>query len=114
MQIVKFLIHLVNALSVFVLDFLLQSLIAAEFISLYSIAKACGLIPRTDLRLGIEMPLALAYVFAIAVDIVSELLHPARGSVGVPTRRAVHNPSGVVPRKQHYKSREERVLATHP
>ena len=110
----KFLIHVANVLSALVPDLLLLSLIAAEFISLYSIAKACGLIPRTDLKLGTEIALALAYLFAIAVDIVNELLHPARGSVGLPTRRAVHNPSGFLPRKQHYKSREERVLVTRP
>jgi hypothetical protein len=111
---VKFLIHIVNALSAFVPDFLLLSLIGAEFISLYSVAKACGLIPRTNLKLGTEIALALAYLVAIAIDIVNELLQPARSSVGVPTRRAVHNPSGFLPRKRHYKSPEERVLVTRP
>lgn len=110
----KFLIHVVNALSAFVPDFLLLSLIAAEFISLYSIAEACGLIPRTDLKLGSEIALALAYLVAIAIDAVNELLRPARSSVGLPARRAVHHPSGFSPRKQHYKSREERVLVTRP
>lgn len=110
----KFLIHVLNALSAFIPDFLLLSLIAAQFISLYSIAKACGLIPRTDLKLGTEIALALAYLVAIAIDAVNELLRPARSSLGVPTRRAVHNPSGLLPRKQHYKSRDERVLVTRP
>ena len=110
----KFLIDVLNALSAFVPDFLLLSLTAAEFISLCSIAKACGLVPPTDLKLGTEIALALAYLFAIAVDIVNELLHPARSSVAVPTRRAAHNPTGFLPRKQHYKSREERVWVTRP
>ena len=110
----KFLIHVLNVLSAFVPDFLLLSVIAAEFVSLYSIAKACGLIPRTDLKLGTEIALALAYLAAIAIEIANELLHPARSSVGVPTRRAVHNPSGFLPRKRHYKSREDRVLVTRP
>jgi len=111
---VKFLIHVVNALSALVPDLLLLSLIVAEFISLYNIAKACGLIPRTDLKRGTEIALALAYLVAIAIDIVNELLNPARSSVGVPTRRAVHNPRGFLPTKQHYKSRDERVLVGRP
>ncbi|HEX5421935.1 MAG TPA: hypothetical protein VFW94_00175, partial [Candidatus Acidoferrales bacterium] len=63
----KFLIHVLNALSAFVPDFLVLSLIPAEFITVYSIAKACGLVPRTDLKLGIELAVALAYLFASAV-----------------------------------------------
>ena len=101
----KFLLHVLNAPSAFVPDFLLLSLIAAEFISLYSIAKACGLIPRTDLKLRIELAFALAYLVAIAVE---------RSSIDVPIGRAVRNPSGFLPTKQHYQSREERVLVSRP
>jgi hypothetical protein len=111
---VKFLIHVLNAVSAFVPDFLLLSLTAAEFISVYSIAKACGLIPRTGLKLAAEISLALAYLVAISVDFVNDLLRPATRPVGVPIRGTVHNPSDLLPRKRHYKSREERVLVTRP
>ena len=107
----KFLIHARNALLAFVPDLPLRRLIAAEFISLYSVAKACGLIPGTNLMLAAEIALTLAYLFAIAVDLVDELLRPARSTTGALIRR---NPSGLLSRKRDCKLRQERALVTRP
>lgn len=104
----KFLIHVLNALSAFVPDFLVLSLIAAEFISLYSIVKACGL------KLGAEIALGLAYLAAVASDIANELLQPAPWPVDLLTQQAAHNPSRLLSREQHYKSREARALVIRP
>lgn len=110
----KFLVHVLHVLSALVPDFFRLSPIAAEFVTLYRSAKACGLIPRTGLKLAAEIALAFAYLVALAVVIANELLRPARSSVGVLTRRAVHNPRDLLSRKRHYQSREERALATQP
>lgn len=110
----KFLIHVLNALSAFVPDFLPLSVIADEFISLYGIAKACGLIPRTDLKLGVEIALTLAYLVAIAIDIVNELLRPVPSRPGMRTRDAVETPCELSVWKNPGESIEERVLVTRP
>lgn len=110
----KLLIHVLNVLSVFVPDFLLLSLIAAEFISLYSIAKACGLIPRTDLKLAAEIALALTSLVAIAVEIVNELLRSAPSRPGMRTQEAVETPCELSAREELGKLTEESVLVTRP
>lgn len=50
----EFLIYVLNVVSAFVPDFLRLPLVAAEFVGLYSIAKTCGLSPRTDLKFAAE------------------------------------------------------------
>ena len=110
----KFLIHVLNVLSAFVPDFFLLSLIAAEMFGLYSIAKACGLIPRIDVKLAAEAALALAYFVAIAVDMVNELPRPAPSRPGMRTRQTVETPCELLMTKQPGNLTEEGVLATRP
>lgn len=110
----KFLLHTLNVIAVLVSVFLLLSLITAELFGLYTIARACGLVRRADVKLILEIALTVAYGMAIVGDAVNEFPHPVRAQLGVPSRRAVHNRRDVLSRKQQYKPGEERALLARP
>lgn len=113
----KPLAEFLNAVSVLVPDFLWLSPIAAAFFRPFEVARACGLIPGTDPKPGLEVALALAYVTAFVLNPASRSLLPARPRRGMSAKvaaRGWHDTSGVSRSRFHANSVDSRVLVTRP
>lgn len=74
----NFFVQFLELIALLVPDFFLLGLNAATFLSLCSIAKACGLTGTADLDAGFGIALTLAYLATVAVNVWSYLLIPAR------------------------------------
>lgn len=74
----NFFVQFLELIALLVPDFFLLGLNAATFLSLYCIAKACGLTGTADLDSGFGIALTLAYLATVAVNVWSYLVIPAR------------------------------------
>lgn len=73
-----FFVQFLELIALLAPDFFLLGLNAAMFLSLYCIAKACGLTGTADMDSGFGIVLTLAYLATVAVNVWSYLLIPAR------------------------------------
>lgn len=74
----NFFVQFLELIAFLVPDFFLLGLNAATFLSLYCIAKACGLTGTADPDAGFGIALTLAYLATVTVNVWSYLLIPAR------------------------------------
>lgn len=88
----SFLVQVCEAIALFVPDFLVLGLAAAAFFNFYCIAKACGLAGTADVESGFGIALTLAYFVTIAVNVVSDLLTPARPRIATNVRSESQSP----------------------
>jgi len=77
----SFFVQLLEAIALFVPDFLVLGLVGGAFFSLYCMAKACGLTATAGADSGPGLALMLAYVVTVAVNILGHLLTPTRPTI---------------------------------
>lgn len=82
----NFFVQFVEVIAFLVPDFLVLGLAAAAFFNFYCMAKACGLAGTADVESGFGIALTLAYFLTIAVNVVSDLLTPARPRIATNVR----------------------------
>lgn len=113
----KLFAQFLEVIALLVPDFLALGLIATAFLSLYCIAKPCGVSGIADTDSGFGIALTLAYFVTIAVNVVSHLLTPARSRITtMPRLESASAPDGCEsrPGKPRAQSVEQGGLFTAP
>lgn len=101
-----FFIRLLEAIAVLIPDFLTLGLVTHAFFNLYGIAKTLHVTGTLDTDSALQVSLAIAYLFTIAINIVGSLLTPARSTITTvvqsksPVEQARREPSSATPRPQ--------------
>src|SRR5260370_27676775 len=76
-----FFVGLLQAIAVFIPDFLTLGLVALAFFNLYCIARTLDVAGTLDTDSALQVSLALGYLVTIAINIIGFFLTPARSTI---------------------------------